>query len=66
MIPKGFLEPLHRRVVTSKLTSLLLRVRDVARAFGICHCVECFMGVAVICKKIVVVHVLHLKHPGFS
>lgn len=52
VIPKGFMEPLHRRVVTSKLTILLLRMRGVAQAFGICHCVECFMVVAVFVRKL--------------
>lgn len=61
VIPKGFMEPLHRRVVTSKLISLLLRMRGVAQAFAICHCVEYFMGVAVICKEIVMVSGTSLK-----
>lgn len=52
VIPKGFMEPLHRRVVTSKLTILLLRMRGVAQGVGICHCVECFMGVAVFVRKL--------------
>lgn len=52
VIPKGIMEPLHRRVVTSKLTILLLRMRGVAQAFGICHCVECFMVVAVFVRKL--------------